>query len=179
MKIRIAVIAVVLVLIVTVLILRAPRIKPHAWLTTKSRVHGNQFTSEFRMNEPFELILEHCQHAPPGYSDSTGITVRISPNRRTESVAKVKSKHSLLRGEHYVNVRLERGKTLLVKANGMKLEICPWLAPDASGAQWCPSCPGRQLHDGVEIPLVDFVSNSDAVEALVITATTYPEYGEE
>jgi len=181
MKIRIAVIAVVLVLIVTVLILRAPRIKPGMVLITKCQQTEDSLVIEYRMEEPFELVLEHWQHEPLVRSDGTGVTVGTYQNLRTESVAKVKSKYSLLRGEHYVTLALERGRLLFyVKANGLIHEVVPWSNEPASKARLLPRhIRGDHLGNYVGIKQVEFAADSGVEESLVVYAGTPVEDPEE
>jgi hypothetical protein len=98
---------------------------------------------EYRMTRPFAIELEHgtCEPAPWHEDTRTavGSSLPQSPRfrfgavkqLRAEKAGVISSVYDLLRGEHYVRIRLIRGSSLTVEANGQRIEVAAWSNPDA------------------------------------------------
>ena len=160
------------VLLVVAVALRWPRLDPEMVSVTRSEVSPDRMVVEYRMTRPFEVSLGHGIRKPTRRPDGRGVSVGGSTPLRNEEAGLIVSAYDLLRGEHYIRLSFQRGTTVTVEADGDRLELSAWLAPDASGVKWLPPSEGTQYGDGVGNDILHFATSSEQEEYLILYAGT-------
>jgi hypothetical protein len=156
------------VLLVVAVALRWPRLDPEMVSVTRSEVSGDQMVVEYRMSRPFEVALEHGIRKPIKWPEGPGIHVASSTPLRQDKVEVIVSAYDLLRGEHYVRLCFLRGPSLTVDANGRRLELAAWSAPDARGVRWLPPGEGVRYGQGIGIDILSFGASAEQEEYLAL-----------
>lgn len=142
--------------------LRWPRIDPDIVEVTHSEVRSDHFVVEYRMSRPFSVKLKHGirKSRPP----ATGLW---SPSK-SEVVALIDSSRTLLRGEHAIRLRVDRGRALEIKYDGKEVEVHPWLEETAESVNWNPPGDSVGYGNGVGDDLIHFHVSSEQTEYLMI-----------
>jgi hypothetical protein len=164
------------VFVVTFAILWWPRLDPRLVLVSRSEMSGDEMVLEYRMAQAFAVGLRRGIRKPAEPLREPGIRVGGSTVVRSEKVALFSSSFDMLRGEHYVRLRLERGPKLTIEAGGKRLEVAAWSAPDASRLIWEPPSPRRRFGDGNGDDVLYFVRSEDHEEYLILYAGTNIEH---
>ena len=168
------VITAVIVILTVIVVLRWPRIAPDIVKVTHSEIGSDHFVVEYRMSRPFALKLDHMVRGSEPAASGRGHWVRaglLNPTK-SEAVAVMNSRRTLIRGEHAVRLRVDRGPSLKISHWGQEVEVHPWLEEDASKAQWNVPSDTAGFGDGAGDSIVYFHTSSEQIEFLMVQVGT-------
>lgn len=153
-KRTIVVLAIIVILCGSAIVLRWPRLDPDYVAMTCTKAGRDAAELHYRAMFPFELTLHHGMREPSPRVAQSGVFITSTEQLRpTEEIAAFASRYDVLRGVHYVNIRLTPGQSLSVSGNGETVAVAPWSVPDALRAKWHVStsmneyCPNGGGHD--------------------------------
>jgi hypothetical protein len=147
----------IVVIIATVLYFRWPRLQPDEVLVSQSQVLPNGLEMEYRMDQPFSLVLVHKikeRFDPP---DEPGVHVGQVSVIRKEQIGVFSARYDLLRGEYYVRLQISKGTGLIANGNGTNVPIPIWSGQPIGEVQWTPQGKGTCLGEwcGFEVVVID------------------------
>ena len=169
-KRTIVVLAIIVILCGSVIVLRRHRLEPDLIALTCTKAGPDAAELHYRAMFPFELTLHHGMREPSPHAGQIGVFITSTKHLRpTEEIAAFASRYDVLRGVHYVNIRLTPGQSLSVSGNGETVAVAPWSVPDASRVKWRFSTSTNEYYpDGLGDDIAYFSKTAEAEEYLML-----------
>jgi hypothetical protein len=100
---------------------------------------------EYRMRQPFSVVLDHTLEAVSKQPAESGIQLSSTERLRAEEVARIPSWYDILHGEYYVRLHLsQQNGELVLDGNGQTLAIPIWCGKPAIDFNWTVGGSGRR-----------------------------------
>lgn len=146
----------VLLVVITVVLLRAPRMEEDIVRIADARRTQDEMFVEYRMRKPFRLKIEHGLWQYPGPSDggsSLGIRILQPEDLRSEQVGLFEAtRYDYLRGEYFIQLHVRCGDPVQLRVDGRPIDVPIWSAGlDSAHQRLSPINAGTHYGDSVGI----------------------------